>query len=213
MEAFFVSFSESCLGCTNMKPHFMQFPCFAIFCHFLEVSCQEIYDCLLFKFLVTHRFALWKFFAVLNFLFGSNIHCCHCQVVVLTLCITVFAGSVLALGAIVSAKPLEDLRYKGWTGEQNNFSSPYASSAYLGWAMASAVALAVTGVLPIISWFATYRFSASSAVCVGIFSGTFSLFSYSLLLAHQLNLCCMFLNKQLFHSFANMLFYLIFFCC
>ncbi|XP_017983081.1 PREDICTED: calpain-type cysteine protease DEK1 [Theobroma cacao] len=92
------------------------------------------------------------------------------EVVVLTLCITVFAGSVLALGAIVSAKPLEDLRYKGWTGEQNNFSSPYASSAYLGWAMASAVALAVTGVLPIISWFATYRFSASSAVCVGIFS-------------------------------------------
>lgn len=92
------------------------------------------------------------------------------EVVVLTLCIIVFTVSVLALGAIVSAKPLEDLGYKGWTGEQNNFTSPYASSAYIGWAMASAVALAVTGVLPIISWFATYRFSLSSATCVGIFS-------------------------------------------
>ncbi|XP_017641437.1 calpain-type cysteine protease DEK1 [Gossypium arboreum] len=92
------------------------------------------------------------------------------EVVVLTLCIAVFAGSVLALGAIVSVKPLDDLRYKGLTGEQNNFTSPYASSAYLGWAMASAVALAVTGVLPIVSWFATYRFSLSSAICVSIFS-------------------------------------------
>ncbi|OMP09116.1 hypothetical protein COLO4_05794 [Corchorus olitorius] len=79
------------------------------------------------------------------------------EVVVLTLCITVFTGSVIALGAIVSAKPLEDLGYKGWTGEEKTFTSPYASSAYIGWAMASAVALAVTGVLPIISWFATYR--------------------------------------------------------
>ncbi|XP_022729421.1 calpain-type cysteine protease DEK1 isoform X1 [Durio zibethinus] len=92
------------------------------------------------------------------------------EVVVLALCITVFTGSVLALGAIVSVKPLEDLGYKGWTGEQKNFTSPYASSAYLGWAMASAVVLAVTGVLPIISWFATYRFSVSSAICVSIFS-------------------------------------------
>ncbi|XVF69785.1 hypothetical protein PTKIN_Ptkin11bG0109600 [Pterospermum kingtungense] len=92
------------------------------------------------------------------------------EVIILTLCIAVFAVSVLALGAIVSAKPLEDLGYKGWTGEQKNFTSPYASSAYVGWAMASAVALAVTGVLPIISWFATYRFSLSSAICVGIFS-------------------------------------------
>ncbi|OMO61416.1 hypothetical protein CCACVL1_23541 [Corchorus capsularis] len=92
------------------------------------------------------------------------------EVVVLTLCITVFTGSVIALGAIVSAKPLEDLGYKGWTGEEKTFTSPYASSAYIGWAMASAVALAVTGVLPIISWFATYRFSLSSAICVGIFS-------------------------------------------
>ncbi|XVF19144.1 hypothetical protein REPUB_Repub11eG0083700 [Reevesia pubescens] len=92
------------------------------------------------------------------------------EVVVLSLCMAVFTGSVLALGAIVSAKPLENLGYKGLTGEQKNFTSPYASSAYLGWAMASAVALAVTGVLPIISWFATYRFPVSSATCVGIFS-------------------------------------------
>ncbi|KAL1109349.1 hypothetical protein V6Z11_D03G171200 [Gossypium hirsutum] len=101
---------------------------------------------------------------------GNHRHSGTKEVVVLTLCITVFAGSVLALGAIVSVKPLDDLRYKGLTGEQNNFTSPYASSAYLGWAMASAVALAVTGVLPIVSWFATYRFSLSSAICVSIFS-------------------------------------------
>lgn len=85
-----------------------------------------------------------------------------------------FAGSVFALGAIVSVKPLEDLQYKGWTDDQRSFTSPYASSVYLGWAMASVIALVVTGVLPIISWFATYRFSLSSAVCVGIFAGKLS---------------------------------------
>ncbi|KAJ9697702.1 hypothetical protein PVL29_007026 [Vitis rotundifolia] len=90
--------------------------------------------------------------------------------VVLVICILVFAGSIFALGAIVSVKPLEDLRYKGWTGDQRTFTSPYASSVYLGWAIGSVIALVVTGVLPIISWFATYRFSLSSAVCVGIFS-------------------------------------------
>ncbi|KAL7174700.1 hypothetical protein ACSBR2_033859 [Camellia fascicularis] len=92
------------------------------------------------------------------------------QGVVLFFCMSLFAGSVLALGAIVSAKPLDDLRYKGWTGEHDSFTSPYASSVYLGWAMASAIALVVTGVLPIVSWFATYRFSLSSAICVGIFA-------------------------------------------
>lgn len=97
-----------------------------------------------------------------------------CQGVVLLICIAVFAASVIALGAIVSFKPLDDLRYKGLAGEQNGFNSPYASSVYLGWAMASAVALVVTGVLPIVSWFATYRFSLSSAVCVGIFTGNLS---------------------------------------
>lgn len=82
-----------------------------------------------------------------------------------------YAGSVVALGAIVSAKPLDVLDYKGWTGGQNSVTSPYASSVYLGWAMASAIALLVTGVLPIVSWFATYRFSLSSAICIGIFAG------------------------------------------
>ncbi|MFS8005870.1 putative calpain-3 protein [Helianthus anomalus] len=90
--------------------------------------------------------------------------------VVLSICISVFVGSVLALGAIVSAKPLEDLGYKGWAGGQNSIKSPYASSVYLGWAMASIIALIVTGLLPIASWFATYRFSLSSAICVAIFS-------------------------------------------
>lgn len=41
--------------------------------------------------------------------------------------------------------------------------------------MACLVALIVTGVLPIISWFATYRFSISSAICVGIFTGSYIL--------------------------------------
>lgn len=103
------------------------------------------------------------------------------QGVVLVICISVFAGSVLALGAIVSAKPLDDLKYKGWTGDPKSLSSPYASSVYLGWAMASAIALVVTGVLPIISWFATYRFSLSSAICVGIFSGSLSKFALVLI--------------------------------
>lgn len=100
------------------------------------------------------------------------------QGVILVLSTTLFAGSVLALGAIVSAKPLDDLGYKGWTGEQKSFTSPYASSVYIGWAMASAIALMVTGILPIVSWFATYRFSLSSAVCVGIFTGNLYRFSF-----------------------------------
>ncbi|PHT92123.1 hypothetical protein T459_00005 [Capsicum annuum] len=90
--------------------------------------------------------------------------------VVFFISISLFAGSILALGAIVSAKPLDDLDYKGSTGGRNSVTSPYASSVFLGWAMASAIALVVTGVLPIISWFATYRFSLSSAICIGIFA-------------------------------------------
>ncbi|XP_051113651.1 calpain-type cysteine protease DEK1 [Andrographis paniculata] len=89
---------------------------------------------------------------------------------VLIICIALFVGSLLALGGIISSKPLDDLRYRGWTGDQKNVSSPYASSVYVGWAMAAAIALVVTGVLPIVSWFGTYRFSLSSAVCIGIFS-------------------------------------------
>ncbi|KAF8395994.1 hypothetical protein HHK36_017605 [Tetracentron sinense] len=96
---------------------------------------------------------------------------CPCQGIILAVCISIFTGSVLALGAIVSAKPLDVLDYKGWAGDQKNFTSPYASSVYLGWAMASTIALVVTGVLPIVSWFATYRFFLSSALCVGIFAG------------------------------------------
>ena len=95
----------------------------------------------------------------------------------MAICISVFTGSVLALGAIISAKPLDDLGYKGLSGDLKSFSSPYVSSVYLGWAMASAIVLVVTGVLPIVSWFATYRFSLSSAICVGIFSGRLSKFS------------------------------------
>ncbi|XP_022987996.1 calpain-type cysteine protease DEK1-like [Cucurbita maxima] len=90
--------------------------------------------------------------------------------IVLVICMLLFSGSVIALGAIVSAKPLNDLRYKGWTGDDKSFSSPYATSVYLGWAMAATISLVVTGVLPIVSWFSTYRFSFSSAVCVAIFT-------------------------------------------
>lgn len=92
------------------------------------------------------------------------------QGIILVVSIIIFAGSVLALGAIVSAKPLDDLGYKGWDGDHRSFYSPYASSVYLGWAIASSVALLITAILPIVSWFATYRFSLSSAICVGIFA-------------------------------------------
>ncbi|KAF6155138.1 hypothetical protein GIB67_019664, partial [Kingdonia uniflora] len=90
--------------------------------------------------------------------------------VVLSVCVSILIGSISALGAIVSSKPLDDLSYKGWTGDQRSFSTPYASSVYLGWAMASVVSLTVTGVLPIVSWFATYKFSLSSALSVGGFA-------------------------------------------
>ncbi|GER41238.1 calpain [Striga asiatica] len=90
--------------------------------------------------------------------------------VVLFVCIALFVGSLLALGGIISANPLDDLSYKGLTGNQKSLSSPYVSSIYIGWAVASALALVVTGVLPIVSWFATYRFSLSSAVCIGLFA-------------------------------------------
>ncbi|CAA2986458.1 calpain-type cysteine protease DEK1 [Olea europaea subsp. europaea] len=92
------------------------------------------------------------------------------EVIVLFICISLFVGSVLALGAIVSARPLEDLKHKGRNGDQNSVSSPYTSSVYIGWAMASAIALVVTGMLPIVSWFATYRFSHSAAVSIGLFA-------------------------------------------
>ena len=123
-----------------------------------------------------------KFFLILNAYF-------RCQGFVLFVCMVVLTGSVLALGAIVSAKPLDDLDYKGLTGEQKGFTSPpYASSVYIGWAMASAIALLVTGVLPIVSWFATYRFSLSSAVCVGIFTGKYQICLIFLLIFFDYNI-------------------------
>lgn len=88
--------------------------------------------------------------------------------IVLAVSVSIFIGSVLALGAIGSAKPLEDLGYKGWNRDQNNVYSPYASAMYLGWAIASLIALLITALLPIVSWFATYRFTISSAICSGI---------------------------------------------
>ncbi|KAK9169580.1 hypothetical protein Syun_001720 [Stephania yunnanensis] len=90
--------------------------------------------------------------------------------IVLAICTLTLIGSILALGAIISSKHLDDLAHKRWAQDQRSFSSPYTSSVYLGWAMASAIALVITGVLPIVSWFATYRFSMSSAICVGVFS-------------------------------------------
>lgn len=101
---------------------------------------------------------------------GNNPQSRKKQGMLMAVSIFIFSASVVALGIIVSAKPLDDLGYKGWNGDDNGSYSPYASSAYLGWAIAAVVALIVTSVLPIVSWFATYRFSLSSAICVGIFS-------------------------------------------
>ncbi|KAH9329441.1 hypothetical protein KI387_001549 [Taxus chinensis] len=91
------------------------------------------------------------------------------EVVAMAISVTIFITSVMALGALISVKPLDDLGYHGWNSDQENFTSPYTSSFYLGWAIASVFALVITGVLPAVSWFATYRFSLSSAICVGIF--------------------------------------------
>ncbi|GLJ45014.1 hypothetical protein SUGI_0947480 [Cryptomeria japonica] len=92
------------------------------------------------------------------------------EVVAMAISVAIFIAAVIALGALISVKPLDDLSYRGWNREQDNFTSPYTSSFYLGWAIASTFAMVVTGVLPAVSWFATYRFSLSSAICVGIFT-------------------------------------------
>jgi hypothetical protein len=84
--------------------------------------------------------------------------------------IAVFIASVIGLGAIVSAKPLDALGYKGWDADKKSFYSLYATSMYLGWALSSAIAVLVTGLIPIVAWFATYRFSPSSALCIGLFT-------------------------------------------
>ncbi|KAG6548076.1 hypothetical protein Mapa_010510 [Marchantia paleacea] len=87
----------------------------------------------------------------------------------MTLAIITCVGSIIGLGLLISFKPLDDLSYSGWSGPQPSSDSPYTSSLYLGWAIASALVLILTGILPAVSWFATYRFSFSSAVCVAIF--------------------------------------------
>jgi hypothetical protein len=101
-------------------------------------------------------------------------HVCvaHCffssQGALFAISIAVFTASVIGLGAIVSAKPLDALGYKGWDADKKSFYSPYATSMYLGWALSSTIAVLVTGVIPIVAWFATYRFSPCSALCVGL---------------------------------------------
>lgn len=89
---------------------------------------------------------------------------------VMTLCILVTVICIIALGVIISFSPLDDIKYHSWSSVTRYSTSPYTSPLYLGWAIASAFALVITGVLPAISWFATYRFSLSSAVCVAIFT-------------------------------------------
>ncbi|GMP92139.1 hypothetical protein CsSME_00042488 [Camellia sinensis var. sinensis] len=82
------------------------------------------------------------------------------QGVVLFICMSLFAGSVLALGAIVSAKPLDDLRYKGWTGEHDSFTSPYASSVY--WCAANCILVRYIPFLSIFCYMCGHICSCSS---------------------------------------------------
>ncbi|CAM8889204.1 unnamed protein product [Rhodiola kirilowii] len=96
---------------------------------------------------------------------GSHVTSKRKEGYVLLISVFVFFGAVISLGSIVSAHPLKALEHK-----ETMVMSPYASPVYIGWALASAIALFVTATLPIVSWFATYRFSLSSAICVGIFS-------------------------------------------
>lgn len=90
--------------------------------------------------------------------------------IIFLVCILVFVLSLVSLGVIVSYTPLEELSYKGWNGDEKAYTSAYASSVYIGWAMTSAIALTVTGMLPVVSWFSTYRFSAASAICLVLFA-------------------------------------------
>ncbi|KAL3697653.1 hypothetical protein R1sor_011729 [Riccia sorocarpa] len=87
----------------------------------------------------------------------------------MTLSVIVCICSIVGLGLIISFKPLDDLSYSGWSGPQPSSKSPYTSSFYLGWALASAIVLILTGTLPAVSWFATFRFSLSSRICVATF--------------------------------------------
>jgi len=95
--------------------------------------------------------------------------------IILIISMSVFVGSVLALGTILSAKPLHDLRYKGLNGDPKVLGCPYTSYVFLGWAITFVIGLVVTSVLPIISWFATYRFPFPLLSLLG-FSQVFYLF-------------------------------------
>jgi hypothetical protein len=106
--------------------------------------------------------------AVWNYVRVAHSWFCCCQGALFAISIVVFTASVIGLGAIVSAKPLDALGYKGWDADKKSFYSPYATSMYLGWALSSIIAVLITGVIPIVAWFATYRFSPSSALCVGL---------------------------------------------
>ncbi|KAG6476656.1 hypothetical protein ZIOFF_065901 [Zingiber officinale] len=108
------------------------------------------------------------------------------EAIILAGSLFIFMGSVVALGAIISAKPLDDLGYKGWNTNQYGTYSPYTTSMYLGWALASAIALVFTAGMPIVAWFATYRFSFSSAICLGFFTVAIFLFLFLVVLVA----CC-----------------------
>lgn len=100
-------------------------------------------------------------------LYSSNSFLLGRQVYILLISSIVFLGAVISLGSIISAHPLKSLEHK-----EAMFLAPYASPAYIGWALASVIVLTISAALPIVSWFATYRFSMSSAICTVIFSGT-----------------------------------------
>lgn len=96
---------------------------------------------------------------------------CLLQDGVMSICIIICIVCIISLGFIISLSPLDDLKYHGWSIKEINFTSPYTSPVYLGWAIASIFALLLTGILPAVAWFATYRFSLSSATCVAVFTG------------------------------------------
>ncbi|MCO5606609.1 hypothetical protein L7F22_060797 [Adiantum nelumboides] len=104
------------------------------------------------------------------FLFSTRPGCLQSREgIKITICTFFLALSIVGIGTIISWQPLEGLPYRGFNWKDHPLSSPYTSSAYVGWAVASAVALIITGALPVVSWFATYRLPLSSAICVGIF--------------------------------------------
>lgn len=103
-------------------------------------------------------------------LFSSSQGCLQSKDgVKIVICTFLLALSILAVGTIISCQPSEGLPYRGLNWEEHPLASPYTSSMYIGWAVASVFALIITGALPVVSWFATYRLPLSSAICVGIF--------------------------------------------